>query len=212
MILFCDNDIVHKLAACNLLDDALSALGVSASDVYVLPTARYKFGVTKDRAKSERKYGKEVFRRIRDFLERVNEIDNLCMDELRLLDDVVDIDHGEATLISATNVHSEYLLATGDKRCLHSLASNESCSPIADRLRGRAVCLEQVLRKIIEQFGFEHVKKRVVPAVCGEPSCDTALRAAFGSGLDAVESNVVRTLDAYVQELQEMTAGMLATL
>ncbi len=211
MILFCDNDIVHKLAACNLLDDALSALGVSTENVRVLPTAKHKFGITKDHAKFKRKYGEVVFGRIRCFLEEVGEVDNPSVEDLLLLDDVADIDRGEATLISATAAHSDYLLATGDKRCLGSLATNQACRPIADRLRGRAVCLEQIIRKAIEHSGFEHVKRRVVPAVCREPSCDIALLAAFGSGLDAAESNVLHTLDAYIRDLQQKTESMLTT-
>ncbi len=73
LICLADNDIIHKLAACDLLDDALTALDLDRQDVYVLPTAKHKFGVTKDPTKAEKKYGAEIFARIRDFLASVRE-------------------------------------------------------------------------------------------------------------------------------------------
>ena len=39
MICLADNDIIHKLAACDMLDDVLAALSLRRTDVYVLPTA-----------------------------------------------------------------------------------------------------------------------------------------------------------------------------
>ena len=75
MICLADNDIIHKLAACDLLDDVLVALSLRRTDVYVLPTAKYKFRVTpRGSVQGERRYGAEVFARIRDFLASVREI------------------------------------------------------------------------------------------------------------------------------------------
>ena len=82
------------------------------------------------------------------------------------------------------------------------------CRAIAERLRGHVVCLEQIVKRSIQCFGFEHVKAKVVPA----SDCDTALRAAFGSGLDAVESNAVHSLDARIRYLRELEVDMLACL
>ncbi len=208
MILFCDNDILLKLAACDLLDDALESLGVDAQDVRVLPTAKWVFDVVRNRAKGEEKYGRAIHQRICSFLQKAPEINPPCPHELQLLDDVMNVDPGDAILISGTVGFTEYLLATGDKRCLTALACNERCRPIAERLRGHVICLEQIIKKSIQQFGFERIKKKVVPAV----DCDTALRAVFGTGLDAVEANVIRDLDAYIQELRAIEVDMLGNL
>lgn len=40
MILLSDNDIIYKLAACDMLEEALVVLGVPYTDVYVLPTCQ----------------------------------------------------------------------------------------------------------------------------------------------------------------------------
>jgi hypothetical protein len=61
VICLSDNDIIHKLAACDLLDDALAALSLARTDVYVLPTAKYKFRIAqRNVAQAEQRYGAEV--------------------------------------------------------------------------------------------------------------------------------------------------------
>ena len=57
----------------------------------------------------------------------------------------------------------------------------------------------------IQHFGFAYVKDKIVPAL----ACDTALRAAFGSGDAATESNVLATLDGYINELRFLAIDLL---
>jgi hypothetical protein len=76
--LLSDNDIIYTLAACDLLDETLVVLGVTYTDVYVLPTARYKFGITRNPARAQARYGPDVVVRIRDFLASVRELDRAC--------------------------------------------------------------------------------------------------------------------------------------
>ncbi len=70
MICLSDNDIILKLAACDLLTDAWVALGLTQGDVRVLPTAKHKFGLTKNPAKAKERYGAEVFARMQSFLSK----------------------------------------------------------------------------------------------------------------------------------------------
>ncbi len=67
MICLADNDIVKKLAICNLLDEALGALGVSHREILVLPTARFKLGVSKNPDKARSQLGVETFDRLKYF-------------------------------------------------------------------------------------------------------------------------------------------------
>ena len=206
MIILSDNDIIYKLAACDMLDEALVALGVMYTDVYVLPTAKYKFGITKNPARAEARYGPEVVARIRNFLANVRELDVVGpSEELQLLAEIDGIDVGEAVLFSATVRFDNYLLATGDKNSLRAMASSPTCQPIARRLSGHVICLEQLVTRVIAHFGFAYVKDKVVPA----RSCDTALRAAFGSGDAATESNVLTALDGYINELRSLNVDVL---
>ena len=207
MICLADNDIIHKLAACDLLDDALAALSLARTDVYVLPTAKYKFRITqRSSAQGERRYGTEVFVRIRDFLASVREIDVPGLPtELQLLAGVDGIDPGEAVLFSATAQFNQYLLATGDKSSLRALASTPVCRPIAQHLCGHVICLEQIVKRVIQHCGFSYVKDKVTPA----RACDTALRVAFGSGSDATEPSVLAVLDSYINELRSLSIDLL---
>lgn len=206
MIVLFDNDIIYKLAACDLLDEALAVLEVTYTDVYVLPTAKYKFGTTKNPARAEARYGRDVIARIRNFLANVRELDVVGPpEELQLLAEIDGIDSGEAVLFSATVRFDNYLLAMGDKNSLHAVASTPTCQPIARRLSGNVICLEQIVTRVIAHFGFAYVKDKVVPA----RSCDTALRAAFGSGDAASESNVLAALDEYINELRSLAVDVL---
>ena len=57
----------------------------------------------------------------------------------------------------------------------------------------------QVIAAAIRRGWFE----RILPGIVAGVACDTAIRAAFGSGLIAREDNVLGTLDAYVAELRD---------
>lgn len=206
MICLSDNDIIEKLAICDLLDDALTAFDAERSDVYVIPTLKYRFGVAKNREKVEQKLGAEVLTRILDFLASVQEIREYSKADHELLDDVVAIDAGEAILLSATAIFPEYRLFTGDKRCLKMVATCPECVPIAHRIKGNVVCFEQVLCRLIASHGFSHVLTKVVPRL----HCDTALRAAFGSGVNTTEENALDCLHRYITELRRLPIDLLS--
>lgn len=205
MIFLSDNDIVEKLAVCDLLDDTLAAFAVTRSDVSVIPTLRHRIG-GRARARAENRLGAEVVARLLDFLEGVQEIRDYSSEDQALLDDIVGIDPGEAVLLAATGVVTDYRLLTGDKRCLRTLATVPECQSIALRIQGRVLCFEQVIRRLIDHFGFDHVHSRIVPVLL---SCDTALRTAFGSGVHATEPNVVECLQSYIDELRKLPIDLL---
>jgi len=204
VIYLSDNDIVEKLAVCNLLDDALAAYSATRPDVFVIPTLKDRIG-GRSRAKAERRLGAEAVARILELLEAAQVIRDYSADDQLLLDDIIDIDAGEAILLSATSVHPDYLLLTGDKRCLKTLASCAECRSIAERVRGRIVCFEQTLLRIIGHFGFAYILPKVVPAL----SCDQALRAAFGSGMHSTEQNSVPCLEGYIAEIRNYPIDLL---
>jgi hypothetical protein len=201
-----DNDIVEKLAIYDLLENALASLGASPSDVYVLPTLKHRIG-GKVRTKATNRLGVEVVDRILEFLGGVNEIRDYSLSDQLLLDDVVNIDPGEAILLAATGVYPISLLLTGDKRCLRAIATCPDCKTIALRIRGKVICFEQILLRLIEDLGFEQVLAKVVAV----PYCDTALRAAFGSGIHSTQPNTVECLQSYIKELRNLPIDLLVT-
>jgi hypothetical protein len=208
VICLADNDIIHKLAACDLLDEVLTALNLARTDVYVLPTAKYKFRITsRSAAQGEHRYGAAVFARIRDFLASVREINVPGLfEEIQLLAGVDGIDSGEAVLFAATAQFDQYLLATCDKNSLRALVSTPDCHSIAQRLCGHVMCFEQMVKRVIQHCGFSYVQDKVIPA----RACDTALRVAFGSGIEATEAAVLTILDSYINELRSLSIDVLA--
>lgn len=205
VIYLTDNDIVEKLAVCDLLDDTLAAYEATRSDVCVVPTLRYRID-GKAKARAERRLGEAAVARILDFLQGVQEIRDYSSEDHALLADIDEIDAGEVVLLAATATAADFLLMTGDKRCLRKLATCPECHAIAARVQSRVVCLEQMILRLIDRFGFDHVLSKIVPVLFG---CDTALRAAFGSGIHSTESNVTECLQDYINELRGLPIDML---
>ena len=208
MICLTDNDIIKKLAICDLLPETLVALDAQHEDILVLPSAKFSLGIAKNPDRTKSRIGVPVFDRIAEFLGKIREITTPPIPEEQLLfDDVIEIDPGEAILFSATAHFEECLLATGDKRSLRGLMRLPTPNTVATRLAGRVICLEQIIVRIIKRIGFEHVRNKVVPV----SDCDTALRAIFGSGIDAVEENVLRGFESYIRHLRGETGSLLAS-
>lgn len=207
MICLSDNDFLKKLAVCDLLSEAMDALETNFGEVYVLNTARHV--LLKPLKKPEiakTRLGEAVYERISQFLDRAQTLNVvLAPDEQRLFEDIPAIDPGEAVLFSATAHFPNCLLATGDKSCLRALAGNSNCQIVCQRLTNRVVCFEQVILRIIDRSGFTVVREKVIPAF----GCDTALRAVFGSGLEATEETVRAGLTSYVTDLRRHTGALL---
>ena len=207
MICLSDNDIIKKLAFCDLLAEALQVLETSFGDVFVLNSARYVLlKPIKKPETAKAKLGAAVFDRLSNFLGSVQTLNvQPSLDEQRIFDDMLGIDTGEAILFSASALFSDFVLATSDKNSLRALASSSACQPIRQRLSNRVICFEQVILRLVNQIGFDFVRARVVPAL----DCDTALRAIFGSGLDATEENVRSGLASYIEGLRKETETLL---
>lgn len=207
MKLFVDNDVIKKLAALDLLDPAIEALGFTVEETYVLPTARFKF-LAGNAAKGQKKWGLRTHVRIVDFLGRVRAIDEQFDRDLHdMLAGVENIDEGEAVLLAATASNDGALLTTGDKRCLAALAGAEGCGAAATKLAGRVICVEQVVLKVISHTGFEKVMQRAVPGLTELQ--DNALHVAFGSGAETKRANAEEALTSYVAELRGATGALL---
>lgn len=171
-----------------------------------MPSARFVLGIAKQPEKTRARLGAAVFDRLAGFLGKVQVVQQAPdPEEQRLFDDVVGIDAGEAILFSATAAFGNFILATGDKRSLKALAEVEGAESVTARLSGRVICLEQIMVRIMNRYGFDLLRERVVPVV----DCDTALSAVFGSGLSAVETNVRHSLNSYIEHLRGECGGLL---
>jgi hypothetical protein len=205
VIVFVDNDILLKLSCCDLLDETMAVLRLSAADVRVLRTARFVF--QRNRQVADRYSEQGRFRAVA-FVKSCQTIVEEGGDEFERLQATDGIDIGEARLLTATSGSANFVLMTGDKRCLQVLAAQAELAEVRQRLQGRVICLEQMILRLIQRSGFDWVKARVVPMM----ACDTALQACFGSGELATKTNVVESLEGYIATLRQDAPGLLADL
>ncbi len=208
MICLTDNDVILKLACCDLLGEAVAALGVTSAEILVLNSAVHKLISPKKPGKGRVRPGEPEYERLRHFFDAVGVIDVAPPpDEQLAFNDILGIDTGEAVLFSATGAYADCRLVTSDKRSLVALcsAAGEVCERVRGRLQGRVICFEQTILRIIDGLGFAPVLTKVVPG----RHCDTALRAVFGSGLSATEAGVREGLASYIDDLRRQTLDIL---
>ncbi|MBL8752681.1 MAG: hypothetical protein JNK15_05220 [Planctomycetes bacterium] len=201
MNLFADNDVIAKLAAWDLLDAGIKACGLQVANVRYLPSAPFVLGV---RGKMPCKYPPVVQERLRALFASAQQCGDSRDDALA---DVVGIDPGDSILLSQSASTTSSFLMTGDKKCIRAVVAEPRCAVLVTNLRERVFCLEQVLLRAISQITFDEVKRRVVES--GLLTVDTAVAAAFGSGLLADQLNACGALEQRVQALAAVAGGML---
>jgi hypothetical protein len=201
MVYFLDNDVILKLTAYGITNEALECLKIERSNIRVLDSARFVFGSKK----LKKKYSETVLLFATEFVKQCTTISSKDSNEHKLLVEQDGIDLGEATLITAIIQESGSFLATGDKRCLQALATTECLQTIHKSLQGRVVCLEQIICKLIETQGFDWVLEKILLNL----ECDKAIKVAFGSGSRSQCESVLGTLNSYIQELRVESGGIL---
>ena len=209
-VCFLDNDIIHKLVAFQLFDEAIATLEIDRNSLQVLPTAKFFF---------QRKQKKHLLGSLSDapdpvlnvVIELVSscasiiaDLDDTAAEELIQFQQVEGIHEGEAALIVATRSQTDFLLLSGDKNCMRGLAAIPE--PIYRRLCGRVICLEQIILKLIEVKGFVFVRDRVLPMA----SFDKSLQICFGLVNPATEENVIAGLNSYINDIQQQAPNLLA--
>jgi hypothetical protein len=204
VIVIADNDVLKKLACCDLYKEFSEAFEVSFREIYILNTAKHVL-----RSKRIRKQLDEgSFQRLSVFLDAVQVITAAPdPDEQVALTEEQGIDAGEAVLFSVTHPIKNALLATGDKRSLGSLAKSvdKVCRRLCKKLAGKVVCFEQILLKILDGEGFDSVRDNLVLG----RECDKVLAVILGSGLDASEATIREGLTSYIEDLRRQTGSLL---
>ena len=206
MILLADNDVILKLARCDLYSEFFPAFGVTENDLRILITARHVLTSGRIRKRCD----DASFLRLKAFLDSVQDIvTSPDENEMIALTEQPRIDTGEVVLFSVCPRIPNSFIATGDKRSLTGLAeaskSHPICSNLYTRLTGRIICFEQIVLRILDHCGFEMVRTRLIS---GRES-DKVLAILLGSGLDASEASVRAGLESYIDNLREESGTLL---
>ncbi|MDH0030686.1 MULTISPECIES: hypothetical protein [unclassified Acinetobacter] len=198
MIVFADNDILIKLAGCDLLIPFCEAIGTQNTDFFVTSSA--KFAIPKQSKKKLKT--PEAIQQLHEFMGRTSAIQDVQpqMDILDTLTETPDIDGGEAFLILSAYNNPTCRLATGDKRCLASLLATPSLSELVSSLSGRVYTLETALLILISRLDFDVVNHKVVRR-CVD---DGLLNLAFGEHRN--EDHAIACLSSYSSNLKDLVA------
>lgn len=190
MILLSDNDLVIKLAQCDLIDEALGSLEANRSDCFVLNTMKYSLRLNEpDKAIAKYVGSPQAFDRINELLESCSILSAAPMqyDLLEHLNEIPNIDPGEQALFLHAKDNDtnsvDYRILTGDKKALRAICNYDQLEAF-EFLRTKIVCLETCMMDLIDFVGFDYVNQKVSAArpQVVEAKYDKILRAAFGQG------------------------------
>jgi hypothetical protein len=175
-----DRDVFIKLGCCDLMDAAVSALGLEAS--FRLASAGNASSTAKIlRRRIDPNLVPEALVRLERYSRSIpilsdEFIVNLAASEVfQRLGNLKDIDAGEQLLASAVLLStSDRLLVSGDKRFVNSIRAN---SPEDwENLSHSFVSFEACVHKVVETHGFDFVCEKSFRF----RQCDDSLRLAFG--------------------------------
>jgi len=205
MILLADNDILVKLAQCDLMGEALDIFGVNNSDCYVLDTAKYALYLNDpDKCIGRRLGTAHAYERLCSFIGECSEL-GAARDDVDLIEELMlveSLDAGELALVLHANqldqIGNFHGFATGDKRALRGIAESE-CHAVKALLTEKVDCLESVLLKAVNRYGHASIRQKVEQAlqVTDPAKFDTVLRMSFGNGRD--ELHCTECLKHYMQ-------------
>jgi hypothetical protein len=163
-----DTDIFCKLAAANLLSDAVALFEADLADCGRLPALPYmlkKGSVAKQVDQGSRETLLETSKSVPAIVGTGNEwLDTLAP--------YSDINVGEAQLF-AHAAEFGCVLMTGDKRALRTL---KEIPLLCQKLAGLVAPLEALLLALCDRLGIEEMRRRLPPAM----SMDTVVQICFG--------------------------------
>ena len=186
MIVIADNDIIHKLAICDLLSELLVWLQVPPNEIWVLPQLQF-------RVRKKLRGNAIAIACFDQFLQVTGEIPAASSASIAKFDQ---LDFGEQQLMAVFIEQAEApQLVTGDKRALKQLSEMSKIDEALQlKLNGKVECLEGVMLGLIQLFGFENINSKI------STEADGVFRLAFGEG-KSIE-HATEALQSYLQHLR----------
>lgn len=207
MLLFLDNDIVLKLGALGLLKELEKLFNTEASSIYILPSAKYFISNNK---KLRIKYSEELLQNTLKAIRNYHVIPDDFVNDQKFLSlaDIDKIDSGERLLFSLNPANKDYLILTGDKNSIIQLSQQQNVDNIKSELKGKIVCLESIVLKLIEINSFDFIEMRMNEKDFGG---DKILKLVFNQSNLTLEKTREGLL-SYFNDLKEKAKDMLTEL
>ncbi len=193
MIILADNDIVHKLACCDLLNSFLEWIGSPPAEVWVIPSIPFVL-------RKKLKNNPEALACLEAFLLKTQAIPEASIE---LLERYEQLDEGERQML-AVLVEDQRItrLVTGDKRALRQIAGMASGDlNLSLRLsQTRTDCLESVMLGLMDHFGYPVINDKASLGV----DSDKVLKMTFGPARS--ETHAREVLSVYLEELKNQAS------
>lgn len=191
-----DSDVFILLAGSDLLMPALSLLGIQPADAQRLPALEYQLQRSSRWARvypeGVRRMALAACRRIPPLTERPT-----SDAALQQLIAVEAIDEGEALVFALMIEQHGLYLASGDKRAMRALATAPHLRQVRDGIAGRVLCLESLLRLLVERQGLEAIADALPPV---RDQYQT-LRVAFSAGVATTKMSFDAAITGYLTDL-----------
>ncbi|WP_146141248.1 hypothetical protein [Stenomitos frigidus] len=200
----------------DLFDETITLFDANPEQINILPTAKFKFQRDWEKLQKGRSRNPEArfinYEKTIELAEKLPQIADAKIDQSLFvqLSEFEGIDKGEAILtayaaqILQETEPSQAFIFTGDKNYLRALAGVE-IAIIQENFSHKFWCLEQLVLKAIDAYGFEAVRDKIAPV----RECDKAIKAVFGSGEFSTLENSLTTLNSYIETLREETGSLL---
>lgn len=197
MIVLADNDVILKLAQCDLLDALSHLLAAPIGDIYISSTAKFQL-LPKNPQKALAKCGNEAsLERVTRFLaaaQTVPVVANLAL--LARMAEIPGIDGGEQQLFAAAVELAPATLLTGDRRALGAVLGAQGQIPeVYQSLVDQVLTFESALLLALHCFGFEVLKGKLLAL----PKLDGVLKYVVKPSMQ--EADLVECLVSYSREV-----------
>ncbi|ORJ23735.1 hypothetical protein O1V64_04255 [Rouxiella badensis] len=179
MIVLSDNDVILKLAQCNLLSQLPVIFNQPPEQIFINPAARFQL-LPRNIENAIRKFGgQNVYEQVDAFIATVQDIPEVQNTQLiELLGSVPGIDVGEQLLLASCIENPEAIFMTGDRRCLSAIVANQpALDVIHQRLMDAVITFESSLLLCVNGL----TQARVYAHLMANPLPDGMLRMALAN-------------------------------
>lgn len=197
MIVLADNDLILKLAQCDLLGDLETILTIPISEIYVTAAARFQI-LKKTKDKGIAYCGsEEIYDRLSLFLAKTTIIPAVQNTQLLgQLSQFKDINGGEQLLFAVLLEIEHALLLTGDKKALNAVITHQAqLSSLFHGLTHKVIVFESILLLALNVLGFEALKQKLL----NNPAPDGVLKLIVRPTMN--EADLIECLCSYCKEI-----------
>lgn len=204
--IFVDTDCLLKLAASELWEPLLTALGVAYTSLRVGDETAMK--LNRDN-RLRAKLSPVGHRRAQVAEAKIARIESWSEPDLLALSNVIDA--GEALLVAASDGHQDFCIISADKRWPMHLWNDDApaLESIKLRIRQRCLCFEQLLLFLLENEDKIVPYQTVVDNLWAIEDCWNTVKKYFRAEGQTLKADAIAALEAEINSLRQGNGVLL---